>query len=143
MSRLTVNAAQSGYTDEIVLDPNDFTVAAGNTTTLINIPVKKGDVVDGAALEVTEAFAGVGSATFSVGSDASTGTDDVDSLIVAIAVNALNTVANTGDSLDGTTTPRLVCAADGNLEVVASTAIGGVATAGKARLLLSIKRIAG
>jgi hypothetical protein len=40
MSRLTVNeAGTSGYTDEIILTPGDFTTAAGNTTTQVDIPV--------------------------------------------------------------------------------------------------------
>jgi len=57
MSRLTVNeAGTSGYTDEIKLTPGDFTTAAGNTTTQVLIPVKEGDVIEGAALNITEAF---------------------------------------------------------------------------------------
>jgi len=57
MSRLTVNeAGTSGYTDEIKLSPSDFTTAAGNTTTQVLIPVKEGDVIEGAALNITEAF---------------------------------------------------------------------------------------
>ena len=54
MSRLTVNeAGTSGYTDEIILTPGDFTTAAGNTTTLVNVGVKAGDVIDVAALVVS------------------------------------------------------------------------------------------
>ena len=51
MSRLTVNeAGTSGYTDQIILTPSDFTTTAGNTTTLVNVPVKEGDVIDGCLL---------------------------------------------------------------------------------------------
>jgi hypothetical protein len=57
MSRLSVNeAGTSGYTDEIILTPGDFTAAAGNTTTVVNFPVKAGDLIDACALDVTEAF---------------------------------------------------------------------------------------
>ena len=58
----------------------------------------------------------------------------------AVAIDALNTAANTGDDLDGTTATRVIANADGNLEVVGNVDISA-ATAGKARLLLSIKRI--
>ena len=141
MSRLTINeAGTSGYTDEFVLSASDFTAAAGHAAQLINIPVKKGDVIDGAAIEVTTAFVGLSSPTLTVGSDASVGPDDATSLMEAVAIDALNTAANTGDDLDGTTATRVIANADGNLEVVGNVDISA-ATAGKARLLLSIKRI--
>ena len=57
MSRLTINESADGYTDKIILSPGDFTTAAGNTTTQVDIPVKKGDVIYGAALNITEAGA--------------------------------------------------------------------------------------
>tara|TARA_A100000171_G_C2016539_1_gene89003 strand:+ start:83 stop:514 length:432 start_codon:yes stop_codon:yes gene_type:complete len=143
MSRLTINeAGTSGYTDEIILTAGDFTAAAGNAAQLINLPVKKGDVIDGAAIEVTTAFVGLSSPTLTVGSDSSVAPDDATSLMEAVAIDALSTAANTGDNLDGTTNRAIVAAADGNLEIHGNVDISA-ATAGKARLLLSIKRING
>ena len=143
MARLTINESADGYSDSVTLTADDFTVAAGNTTTVVSIPVTAGMVIAGAALIVDTAFAGVGAATFKVGTDSGSGTNDSEGLIEAIAVNATGIRAvNTGDELDNTTKNRTVVTGTGNIIVTASTAIGGVATAGKARLLLDIKRVA-
>ncbi len=140
MSRLTVNeAGTSGYTDEIILTPGDFTTAAGNTTTQVNVGVKEGDVIYGAAVEVTEVF--------SVDTDLTVGTDaavdgtaaDPDSLITAQAVETLGVSANTGADIVAGAGP-LVVDGDGNIEIIAGAALDG-ATSGKLRVLLGIRRI--
>lgn len=140
MSRLTVNeAGTSGYTDEIILTPGDFTADKGNTTTQVNIGVKEGDVIYGAAVEVTEAF--------SVDTDLTVGTDadvdgtaaDPDSLITAQAVESLGVSANTGADIAPGAGP-LVADDDGNIEIIAGAALDG-ATSGKLRVLLGIRRI--
>ena len=148
MARNTINeSAGSGYTDEIVLSPEDFTTAAGNTTTVVNVGIKKGDVIDGAAINVTEVFS-TGSATIKVGTDSNSGVNDDDGLITATRVDQLNTVANSGSRLvvtgaDGgaaTDTARLVATGDGNVVITASAALNDDTT-GRVRILLSIKRI--
>ena len=150
MSRLTINEqAATGYTDEIILTPSDFTTEAGNTTTLVNVPVKKGDVIHGAAVEVTEVFS-TGSATIAVGFDASVtaGSADPDAFVEEVRVDQLNTSADDGASLivngaDGgaaTNLSRIVAAADANLTLTASTALNAD-TSGKLRVLLAIRRI--
>lgn len=147
MARLTINeAGTSGYTDEIILTPSDFTTAAGNTTTVVNVPIKKGDVIDGAAINVTEVYS-TGSATVKVGTDSGSGVNDDDGLITATRVDQLNTNANSGSRLSiagddsaATDTSRVVATGDGNVVITASTALNGDTT-GKLRILLSIKRI--
>ena len=148
MSRLTINeAAGSGYTDEIVLSPNDLTTDAGNTTTVVSLPIAKGDVIDGAAINVTEVYS-TGSATIKVGTDSGSGVNDDDGLITATRVDQLNTVANSGTRLSVTgvdggsaaNSARVVATGPGNVLITASTALNGD-TSGKVRILLSIKRI--
>ena len=144
MARLTVNeSGTSGYTDEVIVKPGDFTTAAGNTTTTISIPVADGDVCDGVALKVTTAFAGIGAATLDVGSDSNSGVNDIDGLIDAFAINATGAVANSGDYLDGTTAQRAVFTGTGNIVITGTPGSGAMAdaTAGELKVLLSIKRV--
>ena len=144
MSRLTVNAAgTSGYTDEIILTPGDFTTAAGNTTTLVNIPVKEGDVIDGVCLDITEAFSI--SSNITIGAEAAIipGSVDPDGFIEAVNANAVAVKTNTGDLVDDggeASNTRVVVVADGNITVTSASALD-VSTSGKMRLLLSIKRV--
>ena len=101
MTRLTINeAGTSGYTDELILTPSDFTTAAGNTTTVVNFPVKAGDLIDACALVVTEAFST--SSNITIGPDATAvgGSADPDGFIEADNANATGTSVNTGDLLD-------------------------------------------
>ena len=147
MARLTVNeAGMTGYTDEIILTPGDFTTAAGNSTTVVSIPVKEGDVIDGAALKVVDTFS-TASRTFKIGTDSNTGVNDDDGLIVAVRVDQSNIAANTGarlsiagDDSAASDTARVVCTGDGNIDITASGDMSGD-TSGKVRVLLSIKRI--
>tara|TARA_Y100000114_G_scaffold112847_1_gene106711 strand:- start:2306 stop:2746 length:441 start_codon:yes stop_codon:yes gene_type:complete len=144
MARLTVNeAGTSSYTDQIDVKPSDFTVAAGNTTTTISIPVAAGDVCVGAAVKVTTAFAGIGSATLDVGSDSGSGVNDIDGLIDALAINSTGAVANSGDQLDGTTKDRAVFTGSGNIVITGTPGSGAMAdaTAGELKVLLDIKRL--
>ena len=146
MSRLTVNeAGTSGYTDEIILTPGDFTTAAGNTTTLVNIGVKAGDVIDGAALVISEAFS-VSSNT-SVGYDGSVNPDSGSAVnegfIANSNANTVQTKVNTGSALDDggdANNTRIVAAADGNVFVKTANPLD-VSTSGKMKVLLSIKRV--
>jgi len=143
MSRLTVNeAGTSGYTDEIILTPGDFTTAKGNTTTQVNVGVKAGDVIDGAALVISEAFGT--SSNLSVGYDASVGGSEVDEGFIANAnVNTVQTKVNTGSALDDggdASNVRIVAAADGNIQIKSASALDGD-TSGKLKILLSIKRV--
>lgn len=143
MSRLTVNeAGTSGYTDEIILTPGDFTTAKGNTTTQVNVGVKAGDVIDGAALVISEAFST--SSNLSVGYDASVGGSEVDEGFIANAnVNTVQTKVNTGSALDDggdASNVRIVAAADGNIQIKSASALDGD-TSGKLKILISIKRV--
>ena len=146
MARLTVNeAGMTGYTDEIILTPGDFTTAAGNTTTLVNVGVKAGDVIDGAALVISEAFS-VSSNT-SVGYDGDVnpaGSGSVDEGFIANSnANTVQTKVNTGSALDDggdASNVRIVAAADGNVFIKTASALD-VSTSGKMKVLLSIKRV--
>ena len=146
MARLTINeAAGSGYTDEIVLTPNDFTTNAGNTTTLVNVPVKTGDVIDGVALVITEAFSV--SSNVSVGYDGdvnpAAGTAVNEGFVANANANTVQTKVNTGSALDDggdASNVRIVAAADGNVFVKSANALD-VSTSGSMRVLISIKRI--
>jgi len=144
MSRLTVNeAGTSGYTDEIILTPGDFTTAAGNTTTQVNIPVKEGDVIEGAALNITEAFSV--SSNLKVGYDASVtaGAAVTEAFILNSNVNTAQIKVDTGTSLDddgaagGT---KAIATGDGNITIISASALDG-STSGKLTLLLRIRRL--
>ena len=144
MSRLTVNeAGTSGYTDEITLSPSDFTIEAGNTTTQVLIPVKQGDVIEGAALNITEAFSV--SSNVKVGYDASVtaGSAATEAFILNSNANATAVKVDTGASLsDGgaANNTKVVAAADGNISVIAASALD-VSTSGSMTLLLRIRRL--
>jgi hypothetical protein len=146
MARLTINeAAASGYTDEVILTPNDFTTAAGNTTTLVNIPVKQGDVIDGVCLDITEAFSV--SSNVSVGYDGdvnpAAGTAVDEGFVANSNANTAQTKTNTGSALDDggeASNVRIVAAADGNVFIKSASALDG-STSGSMRVLLSIKRV--
>ena len=146
MSRLTVNeAGTSGYTDEIILTPGDFTTAAGNTTTQVNIPVKQGDVIEGAALNVTEAFSV--SSNVKVGYDATvtSGSAATEAFILNSNANAVAIKVDTGASLadaGGANNTKIVAAADGNITVISASGLD-VSTSGKMTLLLRIRRLNG
>ena len=146
MSRLTVNeAGNSGYTDKITLQPGDFTAAAGNSTTQVNIPVKAGDVIDGAALNITEAYSV--SSNLKIGYDATVtaGSAVTEAFILNSNVNTVQLKVNSGSSLDDggdASNVRIVAAADGNITVISASALDG-STSGKLDILLSIKRIGG
>jgi|TARA_X000001316_G_C918965_1_gene33073 hypothetical protein len=144
MARLTINeAGTSGYTDEIILTPSQFTTAAGNTTTLVNVPVKEGDVIDGVCLDITEAFSV--SSNITIGAEAAIvpGSADPDGFIEAVNANAVAVKTNTGDLIDDggeASNTRVVVVADGNITINAASALD-VSTSGSMRVLLSIKRV--
>jgi hypothetical protein len=146
MSRLTVNeAGMTGYTDEIILTPGDFTTAAGNTTTLVNVGVKAGDVIDGAALVISEAFSV--SSNVSVGYDGdvnpASGSAVDEGFVANSNANTIQTKVNTGSALDDggdASNVRIVAAADGNVFIKSASALD-VSTSGKMKVLLSIKRV--
>ena len=146
MSRLTVNeAGTSGYTDELILTPGDFTAAAGHSTTVVSFPVKAGDLIDACALQVTEAFSV--SSNITIGPDANAvdggSTADADGFIEADNANATGLSVNTGDLLDdggGAGENRFKVHTDGNITITAASALD-VSTSGKMRVLFSIKRV--
>ena len=144
MSRLTVNeAGTSGYTDEIKLRPSDFTTAAGNTTTQVLIPVKQGDVIEGAALNITEAFSV--SSNVKVGYDATVtaGSAVTEAFILNSNANTAQIKVDTGSALDDggdANNTKVVAAADGNISVIAASALD-VSTSGEMTLLLRIRRL--
>jgi hypothetical protein len=144
MSRLTVNeAGTSGYTDEIKLSPSDFTTAAGNTTTQVLIPVKQGDVIEGAALNITEAFSV--SSNVKVGYDATVtaGSAVTEAFILNSNANTAQIKVDTGSALDDggdANNTKVVAAADGNISVIAASALD-VSTSGEMTLLLRIRRL--
>ena len=144
MSRLTVNeAGTSGYTDEIILTPGDFTTAAGNTTTVVNFPVKAGDLIDAVALQVTEAFSVSSNITIGPDGTARTAGADADGFIEADNANATGLSVNTGDLLDdggGANENRFKADADGNITITSQNALD-VSTSGKMRVLFSVKRV--
>ena len=144
MSRLTVNeASTSGYTDEIILSPGDFAAVSGGTT--ITVPVKKGDVIEGAALDITEAFST--SANFSVGHDGTIigGSADAEAFIGNKNVNTIaqTPVADSGNSLDddgNADANKVVVLADGNIDLKAASSLADD-TSGKLKVLLKIRRV--
>ena len=144
MSRLTVNeAGTSGYTDEIKLSPSDFTIAAGNTTTQVLIPVKQGDVIEGAALNITEAFSV--SSNVKVGYDVTVtaGAAVTEAFILNSNANTAQIKVDTGSALDDggdANNTKVVAAADGNISVIAASALD-VSTSGEMTLLLRIRRL--
>lgn len=146
MARLTVNeAGMTGYTDEIILTPGDFTTAAGNTTTQVNVGVSAGDVIDGAALVISEAFSV--SSNVSVGYDGdvnpAAGTAVDEGFVANSNANTVQTKVNTGSALDDggdASNVRIVAAADGNVFIKSASALD-VSTSGKMKVLLSIKRV--
>ena len=144
MSRLTVNeAGTSGYTDEIKLSPSDFTTAAGNTTTQVLIPVKAGDVIEGAALNITEAFSV--SSNVKVGYDVTVtaGAAVTEAFILNSNANTAQIKVDTGSALDDggdANNTKVVAAADGNITVIAASALD-VSTSGEMTLLLRIRRL--
>jgi hypothetical protein len=144
MAQLTVNeAGTSGYTDEIKLSPSDFTTAAGNTTTQVLIPVKQGDVIEGAALNITEAFSV--SSNVKVGYDATVtaGAAVTEAFILNSNANTAQIKVDTGSALDDggdANNTKVVAAADGNITVIAASALD-VSTSGEMTLLLRIRRL--
>jgi hypothetical protein len=143
MSRLTINeAGTSGYTDEIILTPSDFTTAAGNTTTVVNFPVKAGDLIDACALIVTEAFSTSSNITIGPDGTARSAGADADGFIENDNANATGTSVNTGDLLDdggGANENRFKADADGNITITAASALNDD-TSGRMRVLFSVKR---
>lgn len=146
MSRLTVNeAGTSGYTDQITLTPSDFTTAAGNTTTQVLIPVKEGDVIEGAALNITEAFSV--SSNVKVGYDATvtSGSAATEAFIANANANTVQIKVDTGTDIDDLPTNadqrvKVIANGDGNITVIASSALD-VSTSGSMTLLLRIRRL--
>ena len=143
MARLTVNeAGTSGYTDELVLTPADFTTAAGNTTTVVNFPVKAGDLIDAVALVKTEAFSTSSNITIGPDGTARNAGASANGFIEATNANATGTLVNTGDLLDdggGANENRFKADADGNITITAASALDGDSQ-GKMRVLFSVKR---
>jgi hypothetical protein len=143
MSRLTINeAGTSGYTDELILTPSDFTTAAGNTTTVVNFPVKAGDLIDACALIVTEAFSTSSNITIGPDGTARSAGADADGFIENDNANATGTSVNTGDLLDdggGANENRFKADADGNITITAASALNDD-TSGRMRVLFSVKR---
>ena len=144
MSRLTVNeAGTSGYTDEIILTPGDFTTAAGNTTTQVDIPVKQGDVIQGAALNITEAFSV--SSNVKIGYDATVtaGAAVTEAFILNSNANTAQIKVDTGTSLDddgNAGANKVIATGDGNITIIAASALD-VSTSGKMTVLLKIRRL--
>ena len=144
MSRLTVNeAGTSGYTDEIILTPGDFTTAAGNTTTQVNIPVKEGDVIEGAALNITEAFSV--SSNVKIGYDATVtaGAAVTEAFILNSNANTAQIKVDTGTSLDddgNADANKVIATGDGNITIIAASALDA-STSGKMTVLLKIRRL--
>jgi hypothetical protein len=143
MARLTVNeAGTSGYTDELVLTPADFTTAAGNSTTVVNFPVKAGDLIDAVALVKTEAFSTSSNITIGPDGTARSAGASANGFIEATNANATGTLVNTGDLLDdggGANENRFKADADGNITITAASALDGDSQ-GKMRVLFSVKR---
>jgi hypothetical protein len=143
MARLTVNeAGTSGYTDELVLTPADFTTAAGNTTTVVKFPVSAGDLIDAVALVKTEAFSTSSNITIGPDSDARSAGASANGFVEATNANATGTLVNTGDLLDdggGANENRFKADADGNITITAASALDGDSQ-GKMRVLFSVKR---
>ena len=143
MTRLTINeAGTSGYTDELILTPSDFTTAAGNTTTVVNFPVKAGDLIDACALIVTEAFSTSSNITIGPDGTARSAGADADGFIEADNANATGTSVNTGDLLDdggGAGENRFKVAADANITITAASELNDD-TSGRMRVLFSVKR---
>jgi hypothetical protein len=143
MTRLTINeAGTSGYTDELILTPSDFTTAAGNTTTVVNFPVKAGDLIDACALIVTEAFSTSSNITIGPDGTARSAGADADGFIENDNANATGTSVNTGDLLDdggGANENRFKADADGNITITAASALNDD-TSGRMRVLFSVKR---
>ncbi len=144
MARLTVNeAGTSGYTDEIILTPGDFAAVSGGQT--ITVPVKKGDVIEGAALDITEAFST--SANFNVGHDGTIigGSADAEAFIKnkSVSTTTATPVADTGNSLDddgNALANKVVVTADGNIDLKAASSLADD-TSGKLKVLLKIRRV--
>jgi hypothetical protein len=143
MARLTVNeAGTSGYTDELVLTPADFTTAAGNSTTVVNFPVKTGDLIDACALIVEEAFSTSSNITIGPDATARSAGASADGFIEADNANATGTSVNTGDLLDDggdALNNRFKSDGDGNITITAASALDGDSQ-GKMRVLFSVKR---
>ena len=143
MTRLTINeAGTSGYTDELILTPSDFTTAAGNTTTVVNFPVKAGDLIDACALVVTEAFSTSSNITIGPDGTARSAGAAADGFIEADNANATGTSVNTGDLLDdggGASENRFKADSDGNITITAASALNDD-TSGRMRVLFSVKR---
>jgi hypothetical protein len=143
MARLTVNeAGTSGYTDELVLTPADFTTAAGNTTTVVNFPVKAGDLIDAVALVKTEAFSTSSNITIGPDGTARSAGASANGFIEATNANATGTLVNTGDLLDdggGANENRFKADADGFITITSVSALDGDSQ-GKMRVLFSVKR---
>lgn len=137
MARLTINEVASGYTDVIELAPSDFTTAAGNTATIVKVPCKKGDVVEGAALNITEAFST--NTNMRVGIN---GTAEAFIANKATNTTAATPVADSGSALDddgNANANKHVFTADGDVEISVAATVGGDST-GKATVLLKIRR---
>ena len=146
MSRLTVNeAGTSGYTDQITLTPSDFTTAAGNTTTQVLIPVKAGDVIEGAALNITEAFSVSSNVKVGIDSTVIAGGAVTEALIANANANTVQAKVDTGLNIvevpaDADGPVKVVAIADGNITVIAASALD-VSTSGEMTLLLRIRRL--
>jgi hypothetical protein len=144
MSRLTVNeAGTSGYTDEIILTPGDFTTAAGNSTTQVNIPVKQGDVIEGAALNITEAFSVSSNVKVGYDVDVTAGSAVTEAFILNSNANTAQIKVDTGTSLDddgNAAATKVIATGNGNITVIAASGLD-VSTSGKMTLLLKIRRL--
>jgi hypothetical protein len=143
MSRLTINESANGYTDKIILTPGDFTTAAGNSTTQVDIPVAIGDVIDGAAMQITEAFSVNHNIKVGYDADVTAGAAVTEAFIANKASNATSTAVNTGSHLDDggdANNTRVVATGAGNITIISAGDLS-VSTSGKIVLQLSIKRI--
>ena len=106
---------------------------------------KAGDVIDGAALVISEAFSV--SSNVSVGYDGdvnpAAGTAVDEGFIANSNANTTQTKVNTGSALDDggdANNTRIVAAADGNVFIKSASALD-VSTSGRMKVLLSIKRV--
>jgi hypothetical protein len=146
MSRLTVNeAGTSGYTDQITLTPSDFTTAAGNTTTQVLIPVKEGDVIEGAALNITEAFSVSSNVKVGIDANADSSGAATEAFIANVNANATSIKVDTGTDIDdrptnGDERVKVIATGDGNITVISASALD-VSTSGSMTLLLRIRRL--
>ena len=142
MSRLTINEfPQGGFSDEIVLKPNDFEGTSAGTET-ISYSIPAGTAVIAAGVQVITPFSGgsLSAVTLDVGDD-----DDADGYIDLMDVFTGGDTFdyNSGDLLDGTTSDfKLYTSADTiDLDLISTGDGLANATAGEVKVSLALVRL--